>query len=65
MGKSEDSEAGEAVGVAGEANPVEDVGEVEGVANTEQSPKLAAPTIITADNSHAKRQSSLQALQDD
>ena len=51
--------------MAGEANPVEDVGEVEGVANTEQSPKLAAPTIITAENSHAKRQSSLQALQDD
>lgn len=35
MGKSEDSEAGEAVGVAGEANPGEDVEEAEGVANTE------------------------------
>jgi hypothetical protein len=35
VGKSEGSEAGEAVGVAGEANLVEDVEEAEGVANTE------------------------------
>jgi hypothetical protein len=53
VGKSEGSEAGEAVGVAGEANPVEDVEEAEG------------PTIITAKNPHAKSHSPLQALQDD
>jgi hypothetical protein len=36
VGKSEGSEAGEAVGVAGEANPVEGVGEAEAVAIIEQ-----------------------------